>query len=385
MAVPTLLTSSSPATSPEDEKEQGVGPSLSSSPVMGRRKSQLEKIGDFRDGQKVIEETKAAGKKAQKTKAAIVGNAVDYGVISSRTGAEAVAQSGANPFAVAELGENIMLSFRRKSMALIICQSIYVNAIAFGIDRFASLPKYHWALYMSTWTVPVILLGILTCARHKVPANYILLFVFSMMLGVTFGLLHEPMRVFTEEFAVDRDRNWSPQCYGMAGHTIGLCLLFLLTCFRHPGRGVVKMAPMSVMVALVTDVVGVLAYMTHWNYVGPPLFIGFAIVMHTLSLVWVGYQMDSLSGNLQVTEWLYPVILLWCEVFIAFFAMAVFFATLVLLLIGGSSGGEVSDGNWDGVCDGCYFLYCDCYYTGDEKSQKQGEVAPKQVAMNTEV
>lgn len=385
MAVPTLLTSSSPATCPEDEKAHDVGPSLSSSSAMGRRKSQLEKIGDFRDGQKVIEETKSVGNKAQKTQARIVGNAVDYGVISSRTGAETLAQKGANPFAVAELGENIMLSFRRKSMALIIFQSIYVNAIAFGIDRFASLPAYHWALYLSTWIVPVILLGILTCVRHKVPANYIMLFVFSTMLGVTFGLLHEPMRVFTEEFAVDREQNWSPQCYGMAGHTIGLCLLSLLTCFRHPGKGVVKMAPMSVMVALVTDIVGILAYMTNWNYVGPPVFIGFAIVMHTLSLFWIGYQMDRLSANLQVTEWLYPVILLWCEVFIAFFMMAVFFAALVLLLIGGSSGGEVSEGHWDGICDGCYLLYCDCYYTGDEKSQKQGEVAPKQENMNTEV
>lgn len=333
----------------------------------------------------MIEETKAVGNKTQKTKAGIVGQAIDYGVISSRTGAEALAQSGTNPFAVAELGENIMLVFRRKSMALIIFQSIYVNAIAFGIDRFAQLPAYHWALYLSTWIVPVVLLAILTCARHKTPANYILLFIFSTILGVTFGLLHEPMKVFTEEFSVDRVRNWSPQCYGMAGHTIGLCLLFLLTSFRHPGRGVVKMAPVSVMVALITDIVGVVAYMTHWNYVGPPLFIGVAIVMHTLSLVWIGYQMDSLSGNLQVTEWLYPVILLWCEVFIAFFAIGVFLATLALILIGGGSSGEVSDGNWDGICAGCYFLYCDCYYTDDEKNQKQGEAAPKQEAMNTVV
>ena len=95
--------------------------------------------------------------------------------------------------------------------------------------------------------------------------------------------------------------------------------------------------------------------------------------------------MDRLSRNLQVAEWLYPVILLWCEVFIAFFKMAVIFATLVLIVIGGSSGGEASDGNWDGICDGCYFLYCDCYYTGDEKSQKQGEIAPKQESRETGV
>lgn len=139
------------------------------------------------------------------------------------------------------------------------------------------------------------------------------------------------------------------------------------------------------MVALVTDIVGVLAYTTYWNYVGPPIFVVVAVVMHTLSLLWIGYQMDSLSERLQVTEWLLPVILLWCEVFVAFFMMAVLIATLVLILIGGSSGSEASDGNWDGICDGCYFLYCDCYYTGDAKSQKQGEVAPNQQAMNTEV
>ena len=91
-------------------------------------------------------------------------------------------------------------------------------------------------------------------------------------------------------------------------------------------KGVVNKAPVSVGVAVVTDVAGVIAYATHWNYVGPLEVVGFATFIHALIMLWSGYQIDSLTRRLWVQEWIYPVVLLWCGVFIALGVMAVFFA-----------------------------------------------------------
>merc|ERR1711908_46748 len=181
------------------------------------------------------------------------------GIISNRTGADAMTYEGTNPFAVSTLGEDLFLQFRRKSMGLIILQSIFVNLIAFIVDRFAPLPEFHWGMYMGTWIVPVVLLWVLSWVRYKTPCNFVMLFIFSVAVGITFGFLHEPMKAYTENFATDRKKNWSPQCYGMAGHTIALILLSLVTCFKHPGRqqgrALVKMAPVAIIVAVITDII----------------------------------------------------------------------------------------------------------------------------------
>jgi len=244
------------------------------------------------------------------------------------------------------------------------------------------LPEYHWLLYLSTWVVPLIILFILNMFRYKTPLNFALLFIFSFAIGVTFGLLKVPMDLYTNNFTSDRSKNWSPQCYGMAGHTIALILLALLTCIPHGNKGMIKMAPVALVVAFFTDIGGVVAYQSYWNYVGPPLFVIVAIFMNTLSLAWIGYQMDVCATRLQVDEFLYPVILLWCEVFIAMFLIMVFVIGVLMLLAGDGGGDGAGAGGMscEGVGYGCYGFYCDCYYGGSisTDSSKKDEDAPDQ-------
>eukprot|EP00930_Biecheleria_cincta_P039363 TRINITY_DN27066_c0_g1_i1.p1 TRINITY_DN27066_c0_g1~~TRINITY_DN27066_c0_g1_i1.p1 ORF type:complete len:375 (+),score=50.47 TRINITY_DN27066_c0_g1_i1:115-1239(+) len=345
------------------------------------QEDQLDKEKIYRDGAKMVEQTKETENKTRKLQADTVGKAMNFGIISNRTGADAVTYEGTNPFAVAQVGEDMFLTFRRKSMAVIILQSIFVNAIAFAVDRYAPLPEFHWGLYLATWIIPLILLGILSCIRYKTPCNFVMLFIFSVAVGITFGLLHEPMKAYTENFATDRKKNWSPQCYGMAGHTIALILLSLLTCFKHPGRqpgrAMVKMAPVSILVAVVTDIAGIIAYATYWNYIGPTIFIVISIVMNTLSLMWIGYQMDALALRLKLDEWLYPLILLWCEVFVTLFIVA---AVMFMIVATCVSGGAQDVGILDGGCAGCYGFYCDCYYggSGDEERRNSEDTAQDQ-------
>lgn len=372
VGAPTILTSA-----PADSKADVMGKLDSVDRTASQRSVQ-----DYR-AIAVVEEMKVTGRSSEKTKAGIVKDATSLGVIDHRTAAEAVTYKGSNPFAVSEQGNDIILTFRRKALCLIIAQSVYVNAISFAIDRFMTLPEYHWLLYLSTWVVPILLLAALNCYRYKIPANFVLLFIFSTVIGVTFGLLHVPMEVYTKYYAIDHRRNWSPQCYGMAGHTISLVLVFLLTCFRHPGKGVVKMAPVCAVVAVLTDIAAIVLYNKYLHYVGPELFLGIGLFMHTLSILWIGYQMDTLAFRLQVAEWIYPVILLWCEIFVAMFMICVMFFTVCLIMVGEGHGGGTSS-NWDGICNGCHSSYCDCYYT-ESKDESDGTSAPVQQTMATGV
>jgi len=365
-----------------------------------KRKSQLESKGEsldqYRDGTQMVTAAVDKSKGARKSQFTTIGKAQDMGLISSRTGADAVTGEGTNPFAVSAMGTRILMRFRQKAMLTIILQSIFINAIAFMVDReiMFELPAFHWAIYLGTWLVPIIILFFVNMFRYKSPINFILLGTFSVVIGITFGLLQVPMERYTMTFTTDRTRNWSPQCYGMAGHTIALIILSLITCIPHGSRGMVKMAPVAILIAFVTDIAGILAYTTNWNYIGPPVFVIIAILMNTLSLAWIGYQMDMLTMRLQVDEFLYPVILLWCEVFIVLFLVMAFLIGILMLMMGEGGGGEGA-GFCDGCGYGCYGVYCDCYYGGsgsankarndDGTNSQEDSPAPAQQDMSTEV
>jgi len=352
------------------------------------RKTALEARGEsldkYRDGQLMAQEQMAKKKGVMRNQAKTIGKAQELGLISSRTASDALTADGANPFAVSQMGTRILMRFRQKSMLIIILQSAAVNGVAFAVDRelIFYLPPYHWMLYMSTWIVPLMILFVLNMFRYKTPLNYALLFLFSFVIGITFGLLQVPMESYTLMFTNDRSRNWSPQCYGMAGHTIALVLLTLLTALPHGNKGMVKMAPVSLVVAFLTNIGGIAAYQTYWNYVGPPLFVMVAVFMNTLSLAWIGYQMDVCAARLQVDEFLYPCILLWCEVFIAMFLAIVFIIGILMLFAGEGGGdgvGDASGFSCEGVGYGCYGFYCDCYYGGSiskKDDEETGENVP---------
>jgi len=361
-----------------------------------KRKSVLEDKGEnldkYRDGAQMVTATVEKSKGARKSQFTTIGKAQDMGLISSRSAADAAIEEGTNPFAVSAMGTRIMMLFRQKAMVTIIIQSIFINAIAVLVDReyMFELPPFHWGMYLGTWVVPIIVLFFVNMFRYKSPINYILLGTFSVVIGVTFGLLQVPMESYTMTFTTDRTRNWSPQCYGMAGHTIALVILSLITCIPHGGRGMIKMAPVAILVAFVTDIAGILAYMTSWNYIGPPVFVIVAILMNTLSLAWIGYQMDMLTMRLQVDEFLYPVILLWCEVFIVMFILVAFILGILMMMMG-EGGGAEGGGFCDGCGYGCYGVYCDCYYGGTSSKKSDGtdnqedSPAPAQQDMSTDV
>jgi len=283
-----------------------------------------------------------------------------------------------NPLAVTQLGNTIIMQFRRKAMAAIIFQSIFVNVIAFIVDRqiLFQFPRFHWSFYLASWIIPAIVLSICFCFRYKRPVNYIMFGIFTVMFGFTLGLLAVPMERYTVIFAKHPEQycsttpsdlargvcntNWSPQCYGMAWHTISLCCFALVSCIPHGRKGLIRMGPVSIAIAIVTGLLGPIAYVYHWSYVGPPMFAIVAFILNALSILWIGYQMDRLSDRLQVDEFMYPVMLVWCELFVA---MAVTF-TLLFTVMACLVGGDVATSGCDGLCYGCYGCYCDCYYGG---------------------
>mmetsp|Transcript_62510 Transcript_62510/g.111081 ORF Transcript_62510/g.111081 Transcript_62510/m.111081 type:complete len:416 (-) Transcript_62510:65-1312(-) len=359
-----------------------------------KRQSKIVNKTEYRDGKmmtgEVIDAARETGAKGQAIQAATIGRAIDAGIIGSRTGADQVTGSlGINPFAVSHLGNDILFRFRSKSMFIIITQSIFVNSIALAIDRYAVHPAYHWGLYLSFWIVPILILFVLNYFRYRVPLNYILLVIFSICVAISFGLMKVPMLAYALHYADGREV-WSPQCYGMAFHTIALTLMAMITCVPHGQRGLIKMAPVSILVAIVTDIMGAVCYLTYWNYIGPPAFVIVAVIMNTLSLSWIGYQMDCLSLRLEVDEYMYPVILLWCEIFIGMFMVITFLIAMATIFAGGDMGADAGSGiggiemtggeggagghgtdgghgaciNCYGACDGCYVFYCDCYYGG---------------------
>eukprot|EP00930_Biecheleria_cincta_P023308 TRINITY_DN16863_c0_g1_i1.p1 TRINITY_DN16863_c0_g1~~TRINITY_DN16863_c0_g1_i1.p1 ORF type:complete len:389 (-),score=61.84 TRINITY_DN16863_c0_g1_i1:100-1266(-) len=327
-----------------------------------------------------------------------------------------------NPFAVAQLGENIILTFRRKSLALIVFQTICVNVIAFCVDRLAPRPDWHWMAYVGTWIFPVMVLFILNYVRRVVPLNFVLVVVFSASIGVALGLLHVPMQEYTMNWAQGEaaaessglqpeltnftganstfnssggsnstfsnaagiessepwKKDWPLQCYAITAHTMGLALLMLLTCFKHPAKGLVKVMPVSIIIAIVTDIAFLIGYVVYRDCI-PPLFAITTILMSTLSIVWIGYQMDRLTRQLQVEEWVYPLILLWCEVFSCLLALAA-----ILLALGAIEDCPCEDSS---CCQGCYGCFCDCYYGGakEEQNRNSDEPASRQETVSVDV
>jgi len=260
-----------------------------------------------------------------------------------------------NHLSVLELGDAIILTFRRKSLAILIVQSIGINAIAFCVDRFAPIPDTDSALVlcMAAWALPTVCLMLLYYYRLRKPVNLILLVVFSIAIGVTLGLLRVPMEWYTLNFHSGREI-WSPQCYGMAGHTIALMLLAALSCVPHGSRGLAKVAPIAVFVGVFTNILGIVLHAKYWNYVGPTSFLVIALILNIFSIAWVGYNLDDLSAKLQVDEIFYPAILIWTELLITVCSL-----TLICLVC---VSGECAAPD---CCEGwfCYAVWCDCYYT----------------------
>eukprot|EP00931_Biecheleriopsis_adriatica_P064221 TRINITY_DN39036_c0_g1_i1.p1 TRINITY_DN39036_c0_g1~~TRINITY_DN39036_c0_g1_i1.p1 ORF type:complete len:407 (-),score=76.64 TRINITY_DN39036_c0_g1_i1:54-1274(-) len=339
-------------------------------PVKTRSRGSVREAWEYRDGETMVERSERKSRGIEKATATKLGKAQEKGIMDSRTVADMVLKPGDNPFSVESMGASIILQFRRKSIAIVIVQSILVNAIAVIIDRFVPLPDASWQVYIAFWLVPLALLGVLTLVRYKSPWNWIVLVAFSVTISITFGALRVPMQVYAQVYVGPDTKLWSPQCYGMAGHTIALMLLSAITCIQHPRGRVIKMLPSALVVAVITDVAGVVAYVTYWNYIGPPLFAGIAIAMNTLSLLWIGHQMDKLCSRLQVDEYFQPVVLLWCEVFLALLMTVVVLLTLAAALASGEGGCE---GCGD-CCECSGFYYCDCYIDyGSPTEQKQQE------------
>merc|ERR1711988_1578788 len=100
------------------------------------------------------------------------------------------------------------------------------------------------------------------------------------------------MEVYAKEYE-GIDKIYSPQCYGMFAHSLALISLLGLTevTSRIKGRAL-KVAPLSVGAAIISNVVFTCAYTVYYNYIGPSFFLVIALIMNTISLLWVGYQLD---------------------------------------------------------------------------------------------
>eukprot|EP00928_Gymnodinium_smaydae_P021167 TRINITY_DN18239_c0_g6_i1.p1 TRINITY_DN18239_c0_g6~~TRINITY_DN18239_c0_g6_i1.p1 ORF type:complete len:422 (-),score=36.54 TRINITY_DN18239_c0_g6_i1:258-1463(-) len=338
------------------------------------RKESIRAPERYRDGDAMVERAHA-NDSSQIATANALSKAKEKGLIDSRTVADALVNEGINPFSVQELGAHVLLGFRRKSLAIIIVQSIIVNVIAVIVDTSVALPGF-WGICVGLWMVPIALLGVLFRVRYRYPWNWIILFLFTSTVGATFGMLRVPMQLLIEPGTTLK----SPQCYFLAAHTLALVIMYFLTCFAHLHKRVMRMLPAAAFAAVCTNVLGVTAYAVHFHFVCPRLFVIIAVIMNTVVLLWVGRQMDKLGSRLQVDEYLLPVILLWSEIFAAIMMIG------LCLLAGGD----------DSTCTCCCctdaspgFFHCDCCIHYGETSrtarQRPDQIVPGDVAPEVQV
>merc|ERR1712060_130427 len=116
----------------------------------------------------------------------------------------------------------------------------------------------------------------------------------------------------------------------------------------------------AVVVAVLTVVVGIVGWLTiapeiHALWVVPSL------LLNSLGLVWLGYEMDWICSRLNPDEFLLPICLVWSEIL-----------TTVVICVVLAMAGDFSACEPDGCMSGTYiYCHCDCWLYGNGDSSRK--------------
>mmetsp|Transcript_37518 Transcript_37518/g.67892 ORF Transcript_37518/g.67892 Transcript_37518/m.67892 type:complete len:340 (-) Transcript_37518:69-1088(-) len=283
---------------------------------------------------------------------------------------------------VAKQSQEIFISFRKKSMTIILSQDVCILVIAFFFDRFVLLPASPWVAVVA-WVIPFILVAILYKARKKEPLNQVLMGVFTLFVGVGFGVLRAPMEEYAE-FA-GRHEIHSPQCYAILGHIFCMATLTMIACSPSKTNGLMKLAPASAAVSMGSLLLGLAGYYIRYSYICPPMIAGLAIATNSICVAWIGFQMDRLAEKLQSEDYLSPAILIWYDILAVLGVLGCALATIGMAVLGAEAGAADAGActcadcacfGGEGCAYGCYGFYCDCYYgsgTNSNTPQSPGQ------------
>lgn len=280
-------------------------------------------------------------------------------VASSAMVADAFVVAGANPYAVCELGMDVMLDFRKKSFILIVMQVIAVLSIGVMIDFSPMAEEKHPGTYAVGGLCIVLVLVLLCVAgvRHEYPLNYMVEVIFTLVAGACLGLSTKPMVRAQEICCPNYAKADKPGLHAFAFYTVGLCITAKLSTMSTEGRHMLKCLP-SAFIAMIC--VNFLFFVAHYmNKFCPFNWLVLMDLVVSLCLLWVGFECDRLALKLKVDEYLLPVILVWADLLVLVAVVLAVIPMLVCSCMAGESGGDADccSGS-NSTMNGCYG--CDC-------------------------
>jgi len=301
---------------------------------------------------------------AQHSNAITIGKLRNRNLVSAKTAADAFPVRGANPFAIDQLGMEVMKGFRLKSFSLMVLQCICVLGLGILVDESIPADAHPGNDFYAAFLVfSIAFLFLTSYHRHKYPINYILEAFFTLFIGVSLGLSTQPLLSAQESGWPGSSTGEKPAIYAFGFYTVGLTLIALMSLISTPKGHLVKCFPCSLIAVLL---VITLFLVTHeLTKFCPVSWLLLMIIIVSICLVWVGIECDRLASKLCLDEFLLPVILVWADLFVL---VGVCF--LICLLI---ACGSMGDGGPGGYCWGCHGL---CYpWTGaDQRRQQQNAV-----------
>jgi len=297
------------------------------------------------------------------------------GVVCERTVADYLAEQGKNPFAVDQLGLDILVRFRRKMFALLIVQCGVTMGVAYLVANSPLVRDleilYHpetfirdAILCLASWAFSVISLCMVGAVRYKSPQNIMALAIFTVFMSITLALM--------------AGRNVH---LGLLMVFLGLVFVGAVSCIKIRGK-VIEIFPITIVCMVVVNVLVVLWAVLYAERTNMGLgYVVLVMVLNSVGLCWSGYEMDRLCSRLRVDEYMLPVVLLWAELLVT------------LLLLFSTESMCQAAGNCEGNCYMWSYTtwHCDCWIYSDgsygkDKYRKDRKVdvpvaAPQQQSM----
>lgn len=285
---------------------------------------------------------------SQKNEAETLNKLRETNLASSELVADAMAIEGANPYAVASLGQGFVKNFRIKSFALICIQVITVLFLGIIIDMGVSDDKHPGTYFVGgLCLLLVIVLLIVAGFRHFYPFNYFMEVIFTLVAGLCLGLSSKPMERAQEVCCPNTDKAEKPGIYAFGFYVAGLCILSVICVLAAPGnKSVMKCLPC----AFIADCFVVVLFGATWTMTKfcPINWLMCMMFVVCMCILWVGFECDRLANKLKIDEYLMPVILVWADLLVM---IAICLAIIALIMCAAMGGGNVDCG---GMCYGCH-------------------------------